>query len=105
MRWVSGCRGFWRTAFTEEALHLFCNSFLVGRAEHACGVDAVLLGELAGTRVDSSLVEDCLHGLKDVLSARRCGVVRVLLATHNRIHNFAQLNWRQVLGLLNLVYL
>ena len=79
------------------------DGFFVGRAEHASGVDAVLLGELAGTDLDSSLVEDCLHGLKDVLSAGRRRGIRVLLATHHHLDNLAQFNWRQIFGLLNLV--
>jgi hypothetical protein len=103
VRWVSGCWGFWRTAFTEEASNLLCNGFLTGRAKHASGVDAMLLGELAGTREDSSLVEDVLHGFKDVLSTRRRRGIRVLLATHYHLNDFAQLNWWQVSGFLDLV--
>jgi hypothetical protein len=43
------CRAsLWTAAFTEQALHLPGDSFLAWRAEHASGVDAVLLGKLAG---------------------------------------------------------
>jgi hypothetical protein len=63
----------------------------------------VLLGELARARMDPSLVEDVLNGLKDVLSTGRRGGVGVLLATHDDFHNFAQLHRRQVFGLLDLV--
>jgi hypothetical protein len=83
------CRSFGRAAITQESFHLLCHCLLVRRAEHARGVDAVLLGELAGTNGDSSLVEDVLHCLKDVLSAGRRRGIRVLLATHHHLYNFA----------------
>jgi hypothetical protein len=78
----------------EEAFHLICNGLLTRRAEHVSCVDAVLLGELAGTNGDSSLVENILHCLKDVLSAGRRRGIRVLLATHHHLYNFAQLHRR-----------
>jgi hypothetical protein len=89
------CRAsLWTAACAEQALHLLCDSFLAWRAEHASGVDAVLLGKLAGVCVDSSLVEDGLHCLKYVLSMWcRCGIC-VLLATHHHLYNFADLNRR-----------
>jgi hypothetical protein len=79
------------------------DGFLTWGAEHSSGVDAVLLGELARTRMDTSLVEDVLHGLKDVLRGGRGRGICVLLATHDHFHNFAQFHRRQVFGLLNLV--
>jgi hypothetical protein len=84
----------WTAAFTEQALHLLCDSFLAWRAEHPSGVDAVLLGKLTGACVDSSLVEDGLHCLKYVLSMRRRGGICILLATHHHLYNLAQLNRR-----------
>jgi hypothetical protein len=54
----------------------------------------MLLGELAGTDVDSSLIEDVLHCLKDVLSAGRRRGICVLLATHHHLYNFAQFHRR-----------
>jgi hypothetical protein len=90
-------------AFTKEASHLLCNSLFIGRAQHACGIDPVLLRKLAGTRVNSPLVEDLLHRFEDVLTVRRCRGIRVLLAAHDDFHNFSQLYRWQVFGLLNLV--
>jgi hypothetical protein len=92
-----------RAAFAEDAFHLICNRLLIRRAEHASGVDAVLLGELAGTNRDPSLVENVLHCLKDVLSAGCRRGIRVLLATHHNLYNFTQFHRRQIFGLLNLV--
>ena len=79
----------WTAAFTEQACHLLCDSFFAWRAEHAGGVDAVLLRKLAGACVDSSLVEDGLHCLKYVLSMRCCRGICVLLATHHHLYNFS----------------
>ena len=103
---MAGVIGLWkfrRTRLAEKASHLLRNSLFIWRTEHTGGVDAVLLGELAGTREYSSLVQYVLHGLEDALSAGCRRRIRVLLATHDHIHYFAQFHRRQILGLLNLI--
>ena len=67
---------------TEQACHLLAHGFFVGGSEHASGIMSVLLERIAWpTYWDTSLVENDLHSLKYILSARSgCGI-GVLLAT------------------------
>jgi hypothetical protein len=79
------------------------NGVFVRGTDQASGVDTVLLSELTRTHMNIALIEDVLHGLKNVLAAGCCGGVRVLLAAHHHLHDFAQLYRREVFRLLNLV--
>jgi hypothetical protein len=87
---------FGGVAIPEKALHLFCNDLFVRGTDQASGVDTVLLGELACTHMNIALIEDVLHGLKNVLAAGCCGGIRVLLAAHHHLYDFAQLYRREV---------
>jgi hypothetical protein len=87
----------------KYVFHLLCDSFLARRADQASGVDAVFLSELSRRCVDTPSVEDCLHGFKNVLSARRCGGIGILLATYNHIDYLSQFYWGQVFGRLDIV--
>ena len=92
----------WATLI-KYVFHLLCHSFLARRAEQASGVDAVILSELSCRFRNTPSVKDCLHGFKNVLSARRCRRISILLAAHNDIDYFSQFYRGQVFGRLDIV--
>jgi hypothetical protein len=96
-----GCRREWWTGLAENALDLLRDGLLTRGAKHAGGVDAMLLRELSGTDMDSALIEDCLHSLKDILSGGRRRGICILLAAHHHFDDFTQFHRRQIFGLLN----
>ncbi|OBK41645.1 hypothetical protein A5658_18230 [Mycobacterium sp. 1245111.1] len=103
MRWVLGRWYTLRTAFAEKAFNLLSDGLFVGGAKHACGVDAMLLRKLASAHWNSTLVEDILHRLEDILGARCGGTICLLLTLHHHVHNLAQLDGRQVFRCLDLI--